>query len=65
MIIKTDLEFNRITEIEIFNNISEAFNSLAHETRMTPNKEEIVQSKASQMKEKINSYIDWQVSRLI
>lgn len=64
MVNKLDLEFNKIIQTEIFNDISKAFNSLSYETRNLSEKDEIINKKASHMKSEINTYIDWQVSRL-
>lgn len=61
---KLDLEFNKIIQTEIFNDISKAFNSLSYETGNLSEKNEIINKKASHMKSEINAYIDWQVSRL-
>lgn len=65
MVNRLDLEFNKIIQNEIFNDINKAFNSLSYETHNLIAKNEIINKKASHMKSEINAYIDWQVSRLI
>lgn len=65
VIIKLDTKFNEIIETDILNSISEALNSLNYNTRTFDSRyrESILERKASQMKETINSYIDWHVER--
>ena len=63
--IKVDDKFNKIIETEVLNSISRAFNSLEHNTRTLKEemRKDMKEKKASQIKETINSFIDWHVNR--
>lgn len=63
--ITVDAKFNEITETEVLNSISRAFNSLDHNTRTLKEdmRKDVIERKASQMKETINSFIDWRLKK--
>ena len=63
--INIDTEFNEITETKVLNNINKAFNSLDYNTRTLEEdiRKDMIEKKAGQMKETINSYIDWRAKK--
>lgn len=63
--IKVDDKFNKIIETEVLNSISRAFNSLEYNTRTLKEemRKDIKEKKASQIKETINSFIDWRIEK--
>lgn len=65
MMIKVDDKFNKIIETEVLNSISRAFNSLEHNTRTLKEemRKDMKEKKASQIKETINSFIDWRIEK--
>lgn len=65
MIKKVDDECNEIIETEVLNSISRALNSLEYNTRTLKEdiRKDMKEKKASQIKETINSFIDWHVNR--
>ena len=67
MIKKVDDECNEIIETEVLNSISRALNSLEYNTRTLKEdiRKDMKEKKASQIKETINSFIDWHLNRPI
>lgn len=65
MMIKVDDKFNKIIETEVLNSISRAFNSLEYNTRTLKEetRKDMKEKKASQIKETINSFIDWRIEK--
>ena len=65
MRIKVDDEFNKIIETKVLNSISRAFNSLEYNTRTLKEemRKDMKEKKASQIKETINSFIDWRIEK--
>lgn len=63
--IKVDDKFNKIIETEVLNSISRAFNSLEYNTRTLKEemRKDMKEKKASQIKETINSFIDWRIEK--
>ena len=65
MIKKVDDECNEIIETEVLNSISRALNSLEYNTRTLKEdiRKDMKEKKASQIKETINSFIDWRIEK--